>query len=684
MNINLQKWQIQNVNTDRFANGDIIPEVKTKKEKEDAVQNRIPAWCIDLDDPNRVEKLYNIHVINDSRKLLPSNFRFPDKSDFIVLESHLKNDLNNFDNLNIRLRSNSLKLWSSSKCSSSNFSKNVIYAFHIMKDWAGITTASSHYDYCSVRGIKSSNIYLLDVEPELTSEDEQIIKIYLEKGDLLFAEGNAKEAIATYLELIQKCVNEPKLYYKIGKAYLALGDTSKASDFFEKSILLDPNQSDSHYNCGISNTMKASGISYAEPYFDMAIKLNPTKSDYYLARAEERDKIQNYEGYIEDIEKAKLEVLPYKYYERRSNIKARKGDYLGAIADYDILIDLSNYPRYFYYRGIFKLDLDNHSALNDFIKALELNEAYKTDDRFLGEYGNVLYKNGKLSEALDALSIGIQIQKKDGSIRPQHLYFRSKCYFDLGRYEEALTDINDALNTIVVNSQYLILFIEILIKLSRYDEAHDALRKFKENSEEGTSMHQDQYHFLLGEVYLMTKKYQLAYSNYKKAGELGHKTAYERIVKFQLTDSPLLTESFSPKERNVMPQNFNQSLNQQRYPSYFMQKEKLLSKYKLYLDEIEYQKVISKVNSSESLKKFINFCHTKKILPKEDVFVRQISVSRSFMFVFNYNKIDVACIELFDIWVKEVNMKYNLCEDESLIFILNDILKSSQNLATGK
>jgi uncharacterized protein (TIGR02145 family) len=191
--INQQEWQKQNLNVVNFANGDLITEVKTKQEKDNAIKNKIPAWCIDPNDPNCNEKLYNIYAINDSRGILPSGYRLPDKSDFKILESHLKNNSENYFNLNAHLNTRLSNWWSCSK-----FSHGENYSFHLEENWTKRVT-SSFKDYCSVRGIKSSNKYLLDVEPILTSDTKKKILINIEKGDALFLEGKFCEAISTYI-----------------------------------------------------------------------------------------------------------------------------------------------------------------------------------------------------------------------------------------------------------------------------------------------------------------------------------------------------------------------------------------------------------------------------------------------------------------------------------------------------
>jgi len=43
--IGTQVWMVENLNVDKFRNGDPIPEAKTNEEWEKAMENKQPAWC---------------------------------------------------------------------------------------------------------------------------------------------------------------------------------------------------------------------------------------------------------------------------------------------------------------------------------------------------------------------------------------------------------------------------------------------------------------------------------------------------------------------------------------------------------------------------------------------------------------------------------------------------------------
>ena len=78
--IGTQVWAGANLNVDRFANGDPIPEAKTDEEWKRAGENKRPAWCYYNNDPANgpiYGKLYNWYAVTDPRGLAPKGWRVP-------------------------------------------------------------------------------------------------------------------------------------------------------------------------------------------------------------------------------------------------------------------------------------------------------------------------------------------------------------------------------------------------------------------------------------------------------------------------------------------------------------------------------------------------------------------------------------------------------------------------------
>ena len=78
--IGKQIWMTENLDVDRFRNGDIIHEAKTKEDWKRAGQTGQSAWCYyenNEENGKRHGKLYNWYAVNDFRGLAPNGWQIP-------------------------------------------------------------------------------------------------------------------------------------------------------------------------------------------------------------------------------------------------------------------------------------------------------------------------------------------------------------------------------------------------------------------------------------------------------------------------------------------------------------------------------------------------------------------------------------------------------------------------------
>lgn len=90
--IGKQVWMVENLNVDKFRNGDPIPHVETNGEWKKAGKNKQPAWCYYDNDPangTKYGKLYNWYAVNDPRGLAPEGWKIPSDEDWTLLTDHL-------------------------------------------------------------------------------------------------------------------------------------------------------------------------------------------------------------------------------------------------------------------------------------------------------------------------------------------------------------------------------------------------------------------------------------------------------------------------------------------------------------------------------------------------------------------------------------------------------------------
>ena len=93
--IGSQEWISKNLNVERFANGDTIPQAKTPEEWKSAADSKQPAWCYYNNDPangSTYGKLYNWYAVNDPRGLAPKGWHIPSDSEWDDLIRYLAGD----------------------------------------------------------------------------------------------------------------------------------------------------------------------------------------------------------------------------------------------------------------------------------------------------------------------------------------------------------------------------------------------------------------------------------------------------------------------------------------------------------------------------------------------------------------------------------------------------------------
>ena len=78
--IGKQVWMTENLNVDKFRNGDPIPWAKTEAEWQIANENNQPAWCYyknSKKNQKQYGKLYNGYALIDERGLAPHGWHIP-------------------------------------------------------------------------------------------------------------------------------------------------------------------------------------------------------------------------------------------------------------------------------------------------------------------------------------------------------------------------------------------------------------------------------------------------------------------------------------------------------------------------------------------------------------------------------------------------------------------------------
>jgi uncharacterized protein (TIGR02145 family) len=87
-----QVWMRENLNVEKFSNGDPIPQAKSNEEWEKYCSDEKPAWCYYDNDPSngiQYGKLYNGYAVIDTRGLAPNGWHIPSHEEWEKLGKYL-------------------------------------------------------------------------------------------------------------------------------------------------------------------------------------------------------------------------------------------------------------------------------------------------------------------------------------------------------------------------------------------------------------------------------------------------------------------------------------------------------------------------------------------------------------------------------------------------------------------
>ena len=79
--------------------------------------------------------------------------------------------------------------------------------------------------------------------------------VIFDQGNSSYNQGNYNEAIEKYTSIINNGYESSELYYNLGNAYYKINDIANSIFYFEKSLLLDPNNNETKNNLSFSQNM---------------------------------------------------------------------------------------------------------------------------------------------------------------------------------------------------------------------------------------------------------------------------------------------------------------------------------------------------------------------------------------------------------------------------------------------
>ncbi len=168
INIGSQIWMSENLNVERFQNGDLIPQAKSPSEWVKYAESGQPAWCYyNYEKANSVKhgNIYNWYAVNDSRGLAPKGYSIPSDADWVTLITYLGGfgsagqNMKSYDGWGNGSANNLFKAYPSGACNN----QGTCYGLGNETGWWSATETSEIFAFRIKLGALNSSVDRIDL-----------------------------------------------------------------------------------------------------------------------------------------------------------------------------------------------------------------------------------------------------------------------------------------------------------------------------------------------------------------------------------------------------------------------------------------------------------------------------------------------------------------------------------------
>jgi uncharacterized protein (TIGR02145 family) len=484
--IGKQVWMTENLNVDKFQNGDLIPEAKTDEEWEKAGENKQPAWCYYNNNPDngdRYGKLYNWYAVNDPRGLAPKGWKVPSDEDWSRLTDFLggesvagkkmkftdfwaDNDGQSGHGTN---ESGFLGLPGGSRRFDGNFDSVVGKSGY----WWSSTEYDTYVAWRRAMYYNYGNVNRADVSKK-NGESVRCVKdtdTYNNMGNSYDTSDNDNQAITCLQKSISIDPNDANEYYNMGNSYNKSGNYEKAITYYEKTISINPNHANAYNNMGVSYE-KLGNDNHAITCYQKAISINPNHADVYYNMGVSYNNLGNYNQAITCYKKA-ISIDPnyVNAYYSMGNSYRKLGNYNQAITYYQKAISINpNDAEAYLNMGVSYEKLGNYNqAITYYQKAISINPNYA--DVYYN-MGNSYDEFGNYNQAITCYQKAIAINPNDD----KGYYNMGLSYNKLGNHNQAITCYQKA---IAINPNFAEAYFNMAISYAKLDNHNQATTCFQ-------------------------------------------------------------------------------------------------------------------------------------------------------------------------------------------------------------
>ena len=139
-------------------------------------------------------------------------------------------------------------------------------------------------------------------------QDQDYYEAYTELGALYAAMGN--QLATSYLQTATRIdPNKEEAYYLLGMTYQEQENIPKATETYEKLLVISPEFKEAYYNLGYINLVYLNDFGTAAGYFTKAVELDPKYADAFFNRGFSYELMGDYLNARKDYLKA-LDIIP--------------------------------------------------------------------------------------------------------------------------------------------------------------------------------------------------------------------------------------------------------------------------------------------------------------------------------------------------------------------------------------
>jgi tetratricopeptide (TPR) repeat protein len=303
---------------------------------------------------------------------------------------------------------------------------------------------------------------------ELTNPD-----VHLMKGSAWLIMGNEEEAENSFMKALKNAdIEKDEILYHIGSSYVQAGEIEKGISYFEKSLMLNPENELALYDLGFFSDQEGEYQKSIE-YYNRYLDIDPFNFSIWFNLGISYNKAGEYEKAIQAYEFA--HILNEDFDQSIFNIGnayANAGKFPEAIKSYMDYLELDpENDDALCYIGECYLNLENHFLAEDFYqRALKLNPENET--AFFG-IGLIMWVHKKWKKGIKYIKKALQLDPSNS----EYWITLAKLYNDSHKPEDAENALIKAAELEPENAELWLTWVDVFIKLNEINKALQVLDK---------------------------------------------------------------------------------------------------------------------------------------------------------------------------------------------------------------